>query len=881
MLQTNVPLDEALQNPLIPEDMREPIRDIIIREQVTVVRDPHILLSRSRQRSSWLNEEDRSRWYYWVRLREYQIDTKGWTDPSVRSIDNATDRILAQLERPSTAQFDVRGLVLGYVQSGKTANFTGLIAKAVDVGYRLVIVLSGVHNVLRQQTQRRLMAELVGYPDGRPGAVPLPPKGKWWATYTSDRLDGDFEPGNVNYAALQGSQPVLMVIKKNGSVLEKLQQWLDVAPDIVRRTLPVLVIDDEADLASVNTGGDRPPEDMDDEDEAEEPDVDTDTTPPSRINALIRGLLRRFDKSAYVAYTATPFANILIRHDAVDREAGEDLYPRDFIVDLPKPEGYYGAEEIFGRPDSEDEHAREGLNVIRLIPEEEVEDLIPPKGFPAEDYWPMITPSMENAILDFVLAGAARRQRGDGKESATMLIHTHLRTVIQHRLADLVRTRVAELRDAWRYEREYSIRNRLEERWVKEFRPLTRSLHSERDVSFDILEEHVGPFFEAIQIKEINSATLDELDYQREPDLKAIAIGGNRLSRGLTLEGLLISYYVRRATMYDTLMQMGRWFGFREGYEDLTRIYTTQLLASWFRELARVEYELRSDIQVYEVEGITPEDLGPRIRKHPAMLVTSRLKMRNASEITINQSFDSQLLQTIIFPEHSDFLQKNVGTAHEFVSSLGPPADSTVDSQPVWTKISWRTIIGFLGAYRVSGRALEGAFPSALIRAYIEQQAAHGELTDWVVAIKGLQNYDRNLKSIDLGVAGGGPINCIRRTRLVNDPDSLGVLTSPIDEATGLDLEQQGRAEELHEGGMQRGKALREVRPKANGLLLIYPVSRYSRPSAREESTRRQLFDKPEEHSDIIGIALSFPRSDTAAAVQGIYVIGTVGWRPM
>lgn len=873
-------LDEAVNNPAIPANLRDQVRVTIESERTIILRDPRILSGRSREDGEWLNEEDRSQWYYWPRLREYLIDVKGWPEASVRSVDNATDRILGQMEKPSEARFDTRGLVLGHVQSGKTANFSALIAKAVDVGYRLIIVLSGIHNSLRQQTQRRLMAELVGYPDGRVPSVPVPPQGQRWLTITTDDLNGDFDPGNVQ-GVLQGTQPVLMVVKKNSTVLQRLQQWLDAAPQDIRTTLPVLVIDDEADQASINIGGDRPPDDDDDDDEDRVPVLDTGS--PSAINALIRGLVNRFSRIAYVAYTATPFANVLIPHTAVDRIAGQDLYPRDFIVDLPKPPGYFGPEEIFGLSDGEGDLNRDGLNVIRLIPDDELDMLIPARGVDVYLFQPELPPSLENAMLDFVLAGAARRQRGDGREPATMLIHIHVRTAVQRRVTELIEVRLAELRDEWRYQREFGIRNRLEARWISEFRPLTRSLHGDLDVSFDAVEEHIGPFFEAIEVKQINSDTEDILDYQRDPELKVLVVGGNRLSRGLTLEGLLVSYYVRKIKMYDTLMQMGRWFGFRQGYEDLTRIHTTEELATWFRELATVEYQLREDIQVYENEGVTPLELGPRIRKHPAMLVTSRLKMRYAQEITIDQSYAAHLLQTTTFPfQDRGFLEQNIEATRHFIASLGRPNDATNPGQPTWPGVPWRNIVDFLTTYQVDVQAQERAFPPQLIRRFIVRQAAQGELTGWTVSIRGLRIPDRNLRSIDLGVQDGEPINCVRRTRLKLTPNSMGVITSPGDEETGLDAEQLERAAEIQAaGGIGRGPALRQVRTRDNGLLLIYPVSRYSRPEPRRESNREALFDNPEEGVDVIGIALSFPASDTAATVQGIYVVGTVGWRAM
>ena len=250
MIDSGVSREVAIDNTVIPSEFRMQIREAIAQEENVILR-PARMFAETLNQDEWLNHIDRSDWYYWLTLRKYLLGVKGWSMPDVRSLDEVTDRTLGQLMPPSTDQFDVRGLVLGHVQSGKTANFTALIAKAADIGYRLIVVLSGIDNGLRRQTQIRLKRELVGYVDNRPHAVHLPPIGKQWHEFTSENINGDFQPGNANHAALQGSQPVLLVVKKNGSVLRRLLQWLSEAPEEVRLTIPLLVIDDEADLASL------------------------------------------------------------------------------------------------------------------------------------------------------------------------------------------------------------------------------------------------------------------------------------------------------------------------------------------------------------------------------------------------------------------------------------------------------------------------------------------------------------------------------------------------------------------------------------------------------------------------------------------------------
>jgi len=858
--------DEAINNPGIPLEFRERIREILERED-NIVLEPARILVTGDQRDEWLRQLDRSDWYYWPTLRAYLLGTRNWAAASVRSLDETTDRILGQMSAPSAEQFDIRGLVVGYVQSGKTANFTALIAKAADVGYRLIIVLSGIDNGLRRQTQIRLGKELVGYPDNRNNAVPLPPMGRQWHQFTTDEVDGDFRPGNVNYGALQGTQPVLLVVKKNGAVLRRLHGWLDAAPEDVRRTLPVLVIDDEADQASIDTRGSY---------QAEGEDIPDDYEEPTVINRLIRDLLRKFQRKAYVAYTATPFANILIPHDTFDPRYEIDLYPKDFIVDLPKPDGYFGAEEQFGRFDTDTNDTVGGLDIIRNVSEVELEDLKHHGTLPG---------SLEIAMMDFVLAGAARafrrHQQDQGDFPATMLLHGSHLVLRQIEIANLIGQRFSELRDEWRYQRNQGILQGLRERWEAEFRPITIGSDPMRDAQFNQIEPYIGPFFEAVQVRVINSRTGEVLDYEREPHLKAIAVGGNRLSRGLTLEGLLTSYFFRSTAMYDTLMQMGRWFGFRAGYEDLTRIYMTRDLSSWFSDLALVEYELRQDIRMYEALNVTPMELGTRILRHPAMLVTSRLKQRYSRTIIVEQSYSSQVMQTFRFPfqrldELSGLLGANLNMTRSLLNTLGTPAWQ--NQTPIWQGISSETIIYFIQNYQINREVARNINPEAIV-SYIQRQNEFGELTSWTIAVRG---RDPVLQSMDLGV--GRLIPMISRNRLASDPDSLGIITNPGDEVIGLNAEQLERVAELREStGQAANPVSRLVRPPNVGLLLIYPVSRFSGHERTPRQSRKRMYDDPNNplSQDVVCFAISFPKSDRAQVLRGEYVLGTVDWNPL
>lgn len=868
MLDLGHPLDVIIDSPFIPADLRDYVRREIEKDQNFPLTPARTLVA-DKSRPDWLKELDRSAWHYWPTLRQFLLTAKGWAPASLRSLDDSSDKILRQLARPNSERFDIRGLVLGFVQSGKTANYTAVIAKAADAGYRLVIVLSGIDNGLRRQTNSRLKRELVGYPDNRPTAIRLPPMGQQWHEFTRAELHGDFQAGFANHAALQGSQPVLLVVKKNGHVLRRLLRWLDEAPVEVRQSLPFLLVDDEADQASVDTRGTYQHED-------DPPDPDYES--PSVINGLIRDLLRRFERRAYIAYTATPFANILIPHDTSDPRVGNDLYPKDFIIDLPKPPGYFGAEEFFGRMDAAGDPGVDGLDVIREVPDTDIATL--EQG--------SVPTSLVLALQDFVLSGAARALRGEADAPATMLVHTSQLIVVQGQLRAIVNEQFAELRDSWRYHRSHGVLETFRSRWESEFRPLIRSLHIDRDAPFAEIEPHIGPFLEAIQVREINSATGEVLDYEREPSLKAIAIGGNRLSRGLTLEGLTVSYFIRRSVNYDTLMQMGRWFGFREGYEDLTRIHTTAELEGWFNDLAFVEHRLREDIQVYESQGLTPYEVGMRIWQHPTMQVTSPLKRRFASSTTIAQSYSSSLEQTFKFPlrRPSDLAAQadaNLQAVRDLARRLGPADPAHTDGRgPVWTGVQPAEVLQFLRSYFVDHESRSISIP--LICAYIERALEVGELINWTVAVRGRDSRDRTLGDADWALPTG-PVYQISRSRL-GETDSLGVVTGSGDEEAGLSSELRSRAQALVAAAQAEGKtksvnsAAREVRPATDGLLMLFPISRHSGYDAAPGS-RRPIYDEPTgpDARDLVAFAVSFPRSAQAQRVEA-YLEGTVGWRP-
>lgn len=196
------------------------------------------------------------------------------------------------------------------------------------------------------------------------------------------------------------------------------------------------------------------------------------------------------------------------------------------------------------------------------------------------------------------------------------------------------------------------------------------------DPSWSQIEAALPDAIADIEVRKINGTAKDALDYAErgETGLKVIAIGGDKLSRGLTLEGLCVSYFLRASKMYDTLMQMGRWFGYRPGYLDLCRLYTTSDLEEWFEHITEAAEELREEFDLMAASGATPREYGLKVQSHPVLMVTSRLKMRAARSLML--SFSGQLMETVSLYRDPAILERNLEATRAFVRSLGRPAEA-------------------------------------------------------------------------------------------------------------------------------------------------------------------------------------------------------------
>lgn len=741
---------------------------------------------------NWANRLTADDWYHWSRHRELLNRKPGWNPEQIDSVAAQSLKILRRLPDPiREGAFQARGLVVGYVQSGKTANYTALAARAADAGFRLVVVLSGIHESLRSQTQNRLERELTGHQTGGVGPAEV---GHEWIRLTDP--DDDFRPQDVRI--LQSTAPFLIVAKKHVKVLERIDRWLDEAARFLC-DIPLLLIDDEADQASINTQGGQDPAIRED---SEGGDGDEEVE-PSQTNGWIRSILKRAEKAAYVAYTATPFANILISPGEEHSRLGPDLFPRDFVVQLPRPRGYTGTEELFGV-------ASQRRQVRKSVTEDDVRLLKPPsvkrkasapvRLDPGDQALPK---SLTDAVLAFCVAGGIREMRCRGADEPlaahTMLVHISMLKADQARVANLLSEQI----DLWRaaVDQGQSLRPVMLGAW-NELRPGVEPPGTD-----DQIVSAATSVLTKLHISVLNSDTGEELDYEDNPGRHVIAIGGNRLSRGLTLEGLTISYFLRTATMCDTLLQMARWYGFRHGYEDLIRIWTTDGIARWFGELALVEQSMRDSIHALELAGRRPDEMHLRVRAHSDLLLTARNKSRMATGEWDSWSGDHP--QTILLPlDDPPRLIRNLELTDSFLSGLRTGTKRHGGS--LFRDVTPEEIQRYLGGYHTHDDAV--AFRPGSLATWIASRQSAGELTSWSVFVP--NPGDRETVKL-----GGVQYGLIERRRV--SAQSIGTLLDPRHE--GVDL-PAGPSAYRREGGTLDAEAMRRARPVTDGLLIIYPL---------------------------------------------------------
>ncbi len=599
---------------------------------------------------------------YWNRYKKLLLSKRLPADV-ITSTDTITDAILDRMGNPKEAgPWDRKGMVVGHVQSGKTQNYTGLVCKAADAGYRLIVVIAGIHNNLRNQTQARIDEGFIGRDTGRlekketkdrPRVIGVgkfdhgstPP-----VSLTTTLKDFNKATATTNTSQIASyAVPVVLVIKKNSRTLANLVDWLKEhstthGTDMVDQ--PMLLIDDEADNASI--------------------DIKYGKGEVSRINGQIRELLALFRRSCYVGYTATPFANIFIDPETNDEVYKQDLFPRHFIFGLDAPTNYFGARKVFidGVPDDGEERPAH----LRYITDNG--DVLP-VGHKITEEVSSLPGSMVDALRCFLLARVLRNLRGQASQHASMLVNASRFTGVQGLIRNRLHQHLKDIEDAVRVdgsrrdaaERNHEIRE-LKRVWAEEY--------SDAGMSWDQVREGLLAVVASAHVVAVNAASSSGLDYENGgAGQTVIAVGGFSLSRGLTLEGLTVSYFLRNSVMYDTLMQMGRWFGYRPDYEDLCRIWMPEEAASWYAHIGQATEELHQELTRMQQDKATPEDFGLAVRSHPsALMVTARNKM-GAGEKHVMVGLSNSFIETARLSASEKALERNREARDRLFAALG------------------------------------------------------------------------------------------------------------------------------------------------------------------------------------------------------------------
>ena len=717
----------------------------------------------------------------WFIQRKANIDLKYWDKyasilgkehPSnvIYATDDDTDQIMDRIGDPENNAFNKRGLVMGNVQMGKTMNYIGLITKAADAGYKFIVVIAGATEALRQQTQSRVDDGFLGRESSPDGVIPsVEDLSTRPNSLTGKDKDFNSITGLDRANLYRSDMPMVVVIKKNAKVLESLIHWVEKAhflkghcvpsPEgthcpICRRTTikstegssaienePMLLLDDEADYASVNTN-----------------DAAKRVT---RINELLRILLSKFHQKSYVGYTATPFANIFINPESLgDESVEDDLFPRHFIHQIGTPSNYQGPSTFFG-PDA-------NCNLIKpigLITDEKIENFYqierefnPDTGKFTRKIldasFSGIPNELKEAIRNFVLNIVVRKLRGHINQHNTMMINIHYLTKVNNALHTEVRTYLEELKKACNsfYKLPYSsaIKNRhissLEETFIKEF--VNKGIHiSDGIEGFKDILKNLN-LSKTIETLSINFHSKSELDYESyRSGRNVIVIGGFSLSRGLTLEGLSVTFFDRTTKFSDTLLQMGRWFGYRPRYEDICRVYIDNQSLNFYEDITETITELSHELKLMNQRKRTPLDFGLAVREHPGLLqITAKNKMRTATIKTSYWSFWGTKYQSKDLYNDNENNQHNLEITRQLAEKLTNLDEQFTEGNngALWRNIDSSLIETFLEKF--SEPPATDTNHDVMVRKFVEDLKVH--YNKWSVWIYSNQNPSTRVAQI-------------------------------------------------------------------------------------------------------------------------------------
>lgn len=828
--------------------------------------------------------------FFWNRYRNHLIRVEDLGVTNVNKLEHETlSNLMNCLGDPNDkikGKRLRRGLVIGDVQSGKTATYTGLICKAADAGYKVVILLTGITESLRKQTQERIEEGIIGC------TIRVDKAGNKGITRSSLRVgvgldnreirataftsyEDDFKVNGQIVSTISSHRSlVVFIVKKNVSVLSKLNKWLveqnmDVLDGLIHE--PMLLIDDEADNASVNTKKDK--------------------LDPSKTNKTIRQICNSFNNATYIGFTATPFANVFIDPDTTEEMENADLFPEHFIYVLPTPSNYIGATNIYNR----DAKYYSSLKFITDIVEPEpdyIKEADPVELMEREFYhkhskeWCGVLPdSLNESLYSYFIANAIRDIRGDISQPRTMMINMSRFVKVQKYIKEYIERFYKNVFDCVNIDFSYDfeqnrglfVYQKFEEVWNKHY----------FNIGFDknkvLNKSSLLKAIEKIQIVVVNSGKdSSKLDYKTNPSLRLIAVGGLALSRGLTLKGLMTSYFYRNTATFDVLMQMGRWFGYRYNYDDLCQIWTSETSARWYEEISKSTEELKDDIRRMFDDRMTPKDFGLRVRDESVDLqITANNKMRNAFNREEYISFWGGIFETPYASLNIQNNFKNIRTVKDLVKAIckngGNFSNKRNSATLVAENVPCKYITQLLSDISVSIANMK--FDTNTILSFIDE-ANNDKLNLWDVSI---QSGEGNL-NYDYGE--GVNIQCSKRTYFINNQGNQihftgrGTLGGNTDGQFGLTEQQVEEAKRLYSSSVSSPKksypnhvwfsTIENRKP----LLIIYSITYDHTITSKDkklESYRDELGENP-----IIGFAIGIPADKANSLRSKKYKVNTV-----
>lgn len=801
-----------------------------------------------------INDPDSS----WKALKSKLLQS-GISVKSINDIEASSRAVLQRLSPDTRDTKPIKGLVFGSVQSGKTANMEALVSMAADTHWNVFIILTGTIESLRVQTRDRFASDLCTTQSIN------------WEHLDLSKNSKDITSSMLSLNTLNdhkwGNRYVITCLKQK-SRLSSLIEWLYNEPDKTRR-MRIIVIDDEADQASINTAEILDAEDAD--------EYEQDRKEINRlIVCLANGLLpdgteptSRFQAMNYISYTATPYANVL------NEKPGESLYPKDFVHSLAAPNEYFGVNVIFGNREYVDDNGNSlapGLDIIRTVPQADISALKTLHANRACE-----TPeSLRDALCWFLCCAGVLRSRGH-KKPISMLIHTSNRTVhheVDYQIVNdyLTQTPLDAVLQSCRtiYEEEtkrfwfddlesnfstYGLLDKVD-REIPPFETFANeiALMLQRIGNIMLADKNATAYTyseginicidncfaernapEDVVMRAIYPSKTDLEKMQKAPVF--IVMGGNTLARGLTIEGLVCSYFTRDTNQADTLMQMGRWFGYRKGYELLQRIWMTDKIRAKFNALSIVEMKLKSEIKQFEDQGLKPSQLGVKVCAMPELAkftLSAKNKMQSAS--SCDYDFTGYTYEITEFDGGRETLQSNLDASLKFLkdttAAVGMP--KRLKNAAVWTHVETRAVIDYLSSFKLSTHSNTTPDDVKLFTSWLKE--ADGDRIDyWDVAVAGKTSSPSGTWSA--GEVDGLPR--VERSRKAGDDDriDIGSMRSGADALCDIDADELNADQRmaLNAGGINKNVVAKRahVGMERVPLLLIYRIDRNSSASGK------------------------------------------------